>query len=305
MKNRSESYHPYLLFGSRGQKTFLSTTYCTTETTYVDLQVTCVSRGAAGKANCGVDRMRKLVGPTEPTTQSVIESTRILRPNYTTAYTSRYENLLFETFMDALDENQHGSAQSSMIEWYMQDPFNAFAADTFDGGMTELGDMDVQVFERRLALLYNTLWKASWAFRSNFGGNMSQLLWMDTLLNTTSHTTFPLSPVYAINTAWMIMYFVSVAVMFCAAVFSIVVHHRCRAPPVLGYISSLTRDSVYFASSSFRGNSTEDGSDRTQRLGATKVILADTKGDGEVGKIAFVPVGAGRGVRVMTKRWYE
>ncbi|KAF2631929.1 hypothetical protein BU25DRAFT_319383, partial [Macroventuria anomochaeta] len=125
--------------------------------------------------------------------------------------------------IDSLDEIQHGSAQSSMVEWYIQDPFNAFLEDTLDGGQTDLGNLDTESFTRRFEHL------------SNFGGNMSQVRWMTTLLNAASHTKVPLPLVYAISVTWITIYVISVAVMFFAAVFSLVMCWLCHAPPILGY----------------------------------------------------------------------
>ncbi|KAF2027625.1 hypothetical protein EK21DRAFT_24572, partial [Setomelanomma holmii] len=53
--------------------------------------------------------------------------------------------------------------------------------------------------------------------------------------NTTSQITFPLPPVYTIDRPWLTLYFVSVGIMFFAAVFSFVMHTRCRAPTILGF----------------------------------------------------------------------
>lgn len=122
-------------------------------------------------------------------------------------------------------------------------------------------------------------------------------------LNTTSATVFPLEPVYAINMPWMILYFVSVAIMFLAAVFSITMHYRCQAPPILGFVSSLVRDSAYFSYDGMQGNSAEDGADKARRLGSLQVMVADVRGENKVGRIALAPMETGS--RVRKGRWYE
>jgi hypothetical protein len=126
---------------------------------------------------------------------------------------------------------------------------------------------------------------------------------VDSVVNTTSRTTFPLPAVYAINTPWMILYFVSVAIMFFAAVFSLIMHQRCQAPPILGFVSSLVRDSKFFDDSQTQGNSTENVTKKTKRLAKMKVMIADVKSGEEVGRIAFVP--DDRWGRVKKRRWYE
>ncbi|KAF2646127.1 hypothetical protein P280DRAFT_524825, partial [Massarina eburnea CBS 473.64] len=69
-------------------------------------------------------------------------------------------------------------------------------------------------------------------------------LW--SLKNTTSHIFYPIPPTYAVSNVWLTLYFVSADVMLLAAIFSLVMRVRCRAPSVLGYVSSLARDSTYF-----------------------------------------------------------
>jgi hypothetical protein len=89
--------------------------------------------------------------------------------------------------------------------------------------------------------------------------------------------------------------------MFAAAVFSLVVHYRCHAPQILGFVSSLTRDSTYFEG--VRGNSSEDGAKTAKRLRSLRGRVEDVHAGADVGKIAFAP--AQDGLRVRKGRWYE
>jgi hypothetical protein len=86
-------------------------------------------------------------------------------------------------------------------------------------------------------------------------------------LNMTSHVTFPFTSAYAIDRAWLTVYFMAVATMLLSAISSLFVRTRCRAPVILGFASSLIRDSMYFAHYGVYNNSTEDGSERSKRLG--------------------------------------
>jgi hypothetical protein len=107
MDTRLDTYHPSLISESLGAANGLIDhffmTQCDTGTAYVNLQVTCHSRGDKGKSTCGVDRIRKLLGPTDPPNQSVLESIRIFMPNDTGVYVVSYERFLFDTLMDSLD----------------------------------------------------------------------------------------------------------------------------------------------------------------------------------------------------------
>jgi hypothetical protein len=108
-----------------------------------------------------------------------------------------------------------------------------------------------------------------WAQKTVIGGELplmetlyaqlGQFDWDDELLhNTTSSIVFPVPAIYAIDRPWIAVYFISVGVMFSAAVFALVMRALCRAPLVLGYVSSLVRDSSYFMSQ-VQGNNECDG----------------------------------------------
>jgi hypothetical protein len=88
--------------------------------------------------------------------------------------------------------------------------------------------------------------------------------------------------------------------MLLAAVFALVIRALCRAPVLLGFTSSLTRDSAYFNDPEMSVNSVEDGSERTKRLGAMRVMVGEVR---DSGRIAFLPVGMGK--RVEKGQWYD
>ena len=316
--NLSAPGHPKFIFasiaGGTGSDDQLYVTNCETGTTYVDVQVSCMSKGASGKANCGVDAVRKSTGPTGPSGPGVLEPPRYDDMTTREGFNEFVARGFLVAFTDMLDDNQIGNAQESIVERYLTDPMTAF-----DGAITfkyaGLGDMDIKLVERRLSLLYNTLWKAGWSYASMTGGNMRSSFnrstssdapadnTVSTLINTTSHTVQPLQSIYALDIPWLIVYFVSVGVMFFAAVASLVLHANCNAPPVLGYVSSMIRDSVFFGDSGVQGNSTEGGASKAGRLGKMEVKIADVWCAESVGRVAFAPA-QGRGM-VKKERWYE
>jgi hypothetical protein len=73
---------------------------------------------------------------------------------------------------------------------------------------------------------------------------------------------------------------------------------------VVGYASSLVRDSRYFEDviGVYR-ISAEDGPEKSKRLGRMRVMLADMRDGRDTGKIAFAPQGIGE--KVQTWRWYD
>lgn len=293
----------------------------------VDVRVLCMSKGALGKANCGVSSIRRALTFTDPESISLIQSESLSYPS-----TSVEVKAGFPKFRDSLrcftrflaDIDELGSEKgNTAITGYLRDPLKAFALENSSSTLPSDQEMDISLVERRLGLLYNTLWKAGWSYYSAISGNMSVTdaqYWQSApipegigpidmsdmpqmLLNTTSHTTFPLPSVYALDIPWTIFYFVSVGVMLSAAVVSIVLQTRCTTPPVLGYVSSLVRDSVYFDQDRMRGNSTESGVQKTERLGDVNVVLSDVHADGDVGRMAFTPLH--RRVEIRKERWYE
>jgi hypothetical protein len=123
-------------------------------------------------------------------------------------------------------------------------------------------------------------------------------------LNMTSHVTFPFTSAYAIDRAWLTVYFMAVATMLLSAISSLFVRTRCRAPVILGFASSLISDSMYFAHYGVYNNSTEDGSERSKRLGKLKVMVANVRVEPkDRDKIAFAP--AELGERIEKGRWCD
>jgi hypothetical protein len=211
----------------------------------------------------------------------------------------------FSTWLDGLAIK----GLPGMILRYIRNPLTAL--DQSDSSYQDMPD--IKLVEKRLALLYNTLWKAGWVYPSTMSGKFNVTIGAGQdaygvnrtdgrgLLITTSTTIFLTRPVYALNRPWVMIYFISVGVMFLAAVSSLVLYYRCHILPILGFVSSLTRDSKYFEG--VQGNSYEDGTKRAKRLRAMGVKIVNVQGNDVVGKIAFAP--AQEGLRVRRKRWYE
>ncbi|KAF2030769.1 hypothetical protein EK21DRAFT_111641 [Setomelanomma holmii] len=154
----------------------------------------------------------------------------------------------------------------------------------------------MRTFEQRFSLLWN-----SWAKNIVFSGNLDA---NEARLNTISTSLFPYRPSTSSTTPGMLSTLFSVAVMFLAAVFSLVMHSQSQAPPIIGYASSLIRDSTCFQDSGVSGSSAEGGPEKSKRLGRLKVMVADVRGEKEEAeRIAFAPVRIGK--RIEKGRWYE
>jgi hypothetical protein len=272
-------------------------------TIYVDANVTCRSRGALGKANCGVDAIRQTLNP--------YKSTAIIDDAIKKGEQSG-DVFMFFDFLDMIeDDDAYATSRSSNTEFYLNDPSIAFTHPYEEDSKAnvKVDELDIGTFQRRFSLMWNTLYKARWATTTTMGrGNMTTLHISKVPTNTfeyaTSEMTFPLPPVYIIDRAWLTLYFVAVGVMFLAAIFALVVHTQCRAPAILGYASSLIRDSTYFQDHGVYNNSVEDGPEKSRRLRKLRVMVADVRSQKEdAGKIAFAPAGMGK--RIEKGRWYE
>ena len=287
----------------------VSATKRASRTTYLDVNVTCISKGAIGRALCGVDAIRHTEKPARNPEHSVL-SENDNRRSY------------FADFNDVLDSAQYTSAitggftfEASNIEYYLLNPSTAF----IDPGSRQDNfsfdrDIDIATFERRFALLLNTFWAARWSQRSIMGAKLKddrkpvmekwEKYRTHLLQNTTATTVFPLSEIYVVDRPWLAVHFIAVGVMISAAVVSFTLRIMCRAPQLLGYVSTLMRDSVYFEDRGTDTNSTEDGSGKSKRLGRLRIIVGDVEGREEGRRrIAFVPAEIGK--RVRKERWYD
>ena len=280
---------PEIIFVSRNGvdrygKNNLTITKCASRTTYVDGNVTCISRGTSGKAICGVGTLRETPEPPE-------------NPNTSLLHDRESATIQFDAFSNLLDDG-FNYFQSSIVEFYIADPLTGLLRPNIvlGGVYTNLGELDIGTFERRFSLLWNTLWKVLWAGKSTMGDFEESRI--QTLQNTTSHLSIPLPPTYAVSYVWLALYFVSVSVMLSAAIFSWIVRFQCCTPTILGYVSSLIRDSTYFEDYGVNTSSVEDGVEKSRRLGGLKVMIADVgNGMKNASKIAFTPVGVGGRVK--------
>jgi hypothetical protein len=169
-----------------------------------------------------------------------------------------------------------------------------------DRGFVEMEQLDIRTFESRLALSHNTLFKTSSGYETVVAKDANNTYNME---QTASEVVFPVPAVYSVDYAWLIIYFIAMGVMLSAAIVSLLVRWQCRAPTILGNVSSLTRDSRYFAEAGGSAHSIDDGSERGKRLRNLKVMVGDVRADAEgVGRVAFVP--AEMGTRIEKGKWY-
>ena len=173
-------------------------------------------------------------------------------------------------------------------------------------------------FARRLTTLLNTAWQASLCPYGIALGSATNFtacqLGVDgpeytpfATANATTMTTVP-NAVYVTNIWHAVLLLLITALLQLVALGSVALGVVTRAPNVLGFVSSLTRDSPFFAGVVPEGGSGMGGGERARVLGDVRVRLADVRAGEAVGRVAFVGIegGSGEGMgRLRKGRAYE
>lgn len=266
-------------------------TECSISPVYLYANITC--RSTESGLQCGVEAVRRM--------PSIPGFSNVTMFNFDNSTPVGYN--MAHDFPHSAGDLYH-SGRSTAIEMYLQDPADAFAAGT--GRLdfyANVSTAPMELFQERLGLLINTFFQSNLHPESYFGRPLQHMYAPEEILNVSASTTTPLPPVYELSHPWMTIYFFAAFIMFLATVVATILRWRCSAPQLLGYVSSLVRDSTHFAEAGLRGNSTESGPEIAARLSGVRVRIADIKADEAVGKITFAP--ASEGERVKVGRWYE
>jgi hypothetical protein len=92
--------------------------------------------------------------------------------------------------------------------------------------------------------------------------------------------------VFKIDWRWVAVLLTSVIVLLLVGIASVILEGMLVAPDVLGYVSTLARNSRYLHLPK-RGVDALSGPERARVVGGVKVMIQDVKPDKEVGKIAL------------------
>jgi hypothetical protein len=145
---------------------------------------------------------------------------------------------------------------SSPAEYYLQNPSAAFILSSNDDQPAALGSISAEQMSIRLGQLMNTFQLGSQVYKHLSSGLGSSGR------NTTATVTV-LYEVYVCSWSWLAVFFVATFTMLVAALSSAWWGLRTTIPDVLGYCSSLTRDSRHL---NLRGGGTLDGMERARLL---------------------------------------
>jgi len=91
--------------------------------------------------------------------------------------------------------------------------------------------------------------------------------------------------VYYISVGWVAGYFVCAGLLLIAGTLSVIIESMTVAPDILGYVSTVARNSKYLQLP--KTNSAMNGGERARVLGGTKVMMQDVKAKADIGRIAL------------------
>jgi len=281
-----------LTFGSNGASGNVYFTTCQISMEYVDARISCSRSTVVGQLNCAATAVR-------------LSSSTHLPNNWTEIESEGVDGML--TTWSTIMGTQHVQT-STPTEVYIYDPPAAFTGDTLTIHPVELGDVPIEVFEQRFMLLYNTYWRSALIPWAVLGGvfNASQSEFEETgsipFINTSTQWNFPSDPVYVPNKPWIVLYLIATSTLCLCAILTIIIQCRVQTPDILGYVSSLSRDSPYTAMPGC--SSTLNGSERARLLKNHWTRIEDVQPNCNVGKIAF-SMSSEKGVGLRADRLYE
>ena len=265
--------------------TFIDLLNCTLETVYLDANITC--RGP----QCMVTQTRPTTAPQQDLTGKMAFSL------------SQFSNLLsFLPFSLGSDSDELGP--NALDQYLLGSPTPLIPSDI--PFVKNYENITGDVFASRLTPILNTVWQSSNApgsFASGGSANFSSIPSQTTVATLTS---IHLQAKYSVN-RWhaALLITISFLLLICALA-SMVLARITRAPDVLGYVSTMTRDNEFAGVP--EGGSALDGAQRTRLLGGLKVQLGDVRPEEEVGWIALREMGGdgdGVGYRLGKDRLYR
>lgn len=148
-----------------------------------------------------------------------------------------------------------------------------------------------EVFAGRLTTLLNTIWQASIAPGNIALGSSANFSAIDSLSTVASVNEIKPQAQYAVNLWHAALLIVITFMLVICAIAGMILSKITKAPDVLGYVSTMTRDNEYVRVP--EGGSALDGIQRARYLARMKVQLANVRPEDEAGLIALRSLGGG------------
>ncbi|KAK0658036.1 hypothetical protein B0T16DRAFT_453443 [Cercophora newfieldiana] len=268
----------------------VNTAHCRISTVYIEALTICLSprSGLLLPPSCSVTRLRPSRRP-HP------------HPNLTPFEFGQYLASFGENFPEATTFASRwiaSSPASSLAEMYLVNPMNPLSP-TPDDPLTFRQPLRLHALvspaqlSERLGQLVNTYHLGSLSPGAITGITIKNAASLSEAELGAGYTTARDGVVVEMNETryvcrwgWWGLFVVACVVMLGAAVTGIVVRTGLVGPDILGYVSSLTRDSPYVRIA--EGGSAVDGAERARLLSGLRVQLRDVGSKGrEVGKLVF------------------
>ncbi|OIW25465.1 hypothetical protein CONLIGDRAFT_648490 [Coniochaeta ligniaria NRRL 30616] len=160
--------------------------------------------------------------------------------------------------------------------------------DKFDKYSFNLSSLSTPAeFSRRMSYLFNT-----WM---DLGNSVAYVTYTkqsdikqgeeDQFITVNATHVYTDGQVYFISVGWVVGYFLCAGLLLVAGTLSVIVESMTVAPDILGYVSTVARNSKYLQLP--KTNSAMNGGERARVLGQTKVMMQDVKAKADVGRIAL------------------
>jgi hypothetical protein len=104
-------------------------------------------------------------------------------------------------------------------------------------------------------------------------------------INVVASRTYPADTIFHVIPGWLALYFVCSSVLLIAGIISTILESITIAPDVLGYASSVARNSRYIVMP--KTSSAMSAGERLLKIGRTEVMMQDVNADAPIGRIAL------------------
>jgi hypothetical protein len=258
--------------------------WCPITTQYVESAVKCVG------TNCSVIAIRP--------SQLRHPNSNLTNLGFMAAFNSFCTNLMIASAAELHD------GTSTALELFIGDPDSAPQAGLSYPIITSISANDLG---SRLQQVINTYWFGSYDPVSMMMGflnmNTSDVLpGLNLTLNSTA-THIIWREVYICHFGWFFALLLATTTMLSATLVGAFFSYRTRGPDLLGYCSTLLRDTPYVAG--LKAGTTMDGIERTRREARIRVRLMDVDVDNEVGYIAIAEDIGRYGGELIKGRYYR
>ncbi|KIW87468.1 uncharacterized protein Z519_11791 [Cladophialophora bantiana CBS 173.52] len=267
-----------ILFGSRGygstpeQDITDSLTVCNLTMQYLEVEISCSRHTDNGQLACVATAVRA--------SQLPHISSNLTEFDYVPS-----EMYLKLDAISLIFGSQHVTT-STPQEVFMYDPTTAFTSEALLEYAVTMHEIPIEVFEKRLALVFNTFLRSTIAPPIITGGSIDNTYQDKSIMTKTSASWRYVTPqVYRLHIGWLVPYLAAVVVLCACAIVTIAVRFWLQVPEVLGNVSTLTRDSPFINTES--AASVLEGDERGRLLKDYWIRLQDIQPEAPFGRIAF------------------